>query len=144
MVRRIETASAEQTMAAGAGLAAELGAGDVVVIRGELGAGKTTFVRGACEALGVQTAVTSPTFTIGQRYRSGRLPVSHVDLYRIGSLDDEDPSLLGDYLDGRSITFVEWPPLDEPMFEALASVSWRVSLEHAGEDRRIVQIVNVR
>ena len=57
--------------------------GDVVLVAGELGAGKTTFVRGACRALGVTEPVISPTFTIGRRYR-GRVPVSHLDLYRLG------------------------------------------------------------
>jgi len=139
MVRRIETASAGQTEAVGADFAAGLAPGDVVLVRGELGAGKTTFVRGACQALGVHTAVTSPTFTIGQRYR-GRVPVSHLDLYRIGSLEAEDPSLLADYLDGRSVAFVEWPPGEEDALGALARVSWRVALDHAGGDRRVIEI----
>ena len=143
MVRRIETASAEQTKAVGADLAAELDAGDVVVLRGELGAGKTTFVRGACEALGVETAVTSPTFTIGQRYH-GRLPVSHIDLYRIASLDHEDPSLLSDYLDREAVTFIEWPPADEAALGELAQITWRVALEHAGGDRRMIELAKAQ
>jgi tRNA threonylcarbamoyladenosine biosynthesis protein TsaE len=68
MARRHETTSPEETEALGAQLAATLSPGDVVLVEGELGAGKTTFVRGACRALGVHAVVTSPTFTIGQRY----------------------------------------------------------------------------
>src|SRR2546421_7611862 len=75
----ISTMSAAETEALGAGLAASLQPGDVVLVSGELGAGKTTFVRGACRALGVQALVTSPTFTIGQRY-PGSPPVTHLDL----------------------------------------------------------------
>ena len=60
-----------------------LAPGDVVVVSGEVGAGKTTLIRGACRALGVEGPVTSPTFTIGRRYRGGRIPVSHLDLYRL-------------------------------------------------------------
>jgi tRNA threonylcarbamoyladenosine biosynthesis protein TsaE len=95
MTRRYETDSAARTEALGARLAAKLQPGDVVLIEGELGAGKTTFVRGACRALGVTGTVTSPTFTIGQRYPAPT-PVSHIDLYRVASLADEDPDLLVD------------------------------------------------
>ena len=77
----MEARSPEQTEAVAAELALELVPGDVVTVAGELGAGKTTFVRGACRALGVTVPVTSPTFTIGHRY-DGRVPVSHLDLYR--------------------------------------------------------------
>ena len=94
------TTCASETEALGAALARTLSAGDVVLIDGDLGAGKTTFVRGACRALGVESVITSPTFTIGQRYpATGRVRlVSHLDLYRLGSLRDEDPDLLADYL----------------------------------------------
>ena len=71
--------------------------GDVVLVGGELGAGKTTLIRGACRELGVDEPVVSPTFTIGRRYR-GRVPVSHLDLYRLEGLGGEDPGLLDDYL----------------------------------------------
>src|SRR5579862_8619882 len=61
-------------------------AGDVVTVAGELGAGKTTFVRGACAALGVRERVTSPTYTIGHRYRGDGVEVSHLDLYRFSGV----------------------------------------------------------
>ena len=132
----LETDSAAATEAAGADLAERLGPGDVVLISGDLGSGKTTFVRGACRALGVEEAVTSPTFTIGQLY-SGRVEVAHLDLYRLDSLAGEDPSLLEDYLTPDRIGFVEWPAVGEP---AIARVAARVTLEHAGADRRRVEI----
>ncbi len=81
----------------------------MVVLSGEVGAGKTTLIRGACRALGVTGPVTSPTFTIGQRYGGGRLPVSHLDLYRLQTLEGEDPALLEDYLRPEGVAFVEWP-----------------------------------
>jgi ATPase subunit of ABC transporter with duplicated ATPase domains len=92
------TAGAAETEALGGELAAMLEPGDVVVVSGEVGAGKTTLIRGACRALGIEDPVTSPTFTIGQRYQGGRLPVAHLDLYRLESLEAEDPArrLLGD------------------------------------------------
>ncbi|HWF34487.1 MAG TPA: tRNA (adenosine(37)-N6)-threonylcarbamoyltransferase complex ATPase subunit type 1 TsaE [Solirubrobacteraceae bacterium] len=140
MTRRLETEGPEQTEALGAELAATLAPGDVVLVEGELGAGKTTFVRGAARALGVTDPVTSPTFTIGQRYQ-GRVPVSHLDLYRLGgALDGEDPALLADYLGPDTIAFVEWPQGGEEALGALARVARRVRLAHAGNDRRAVEI----
>lgn len=132
----IETSSQEETEAAGADLAARLTPGQVVLVSGELGSGKTTFVRGACRALGVEEPVTSPTFTIGH-VLSGRVEVAHLDLYRLDSLAAEDPSLLDDYLTAERIGFVEWPGVGEPAFERVAA---RVRLEHAGEDRRRIEI----
>jgi tRNA threonylcarbamoyladenosine biosynthesis protein TsaE len=136
-----ETRSGRETEELAARLAAGLTGGDVVLISGELGAGKTTFVRGACRALGVTVPVTSPTFTIGQRYPAadGRT-VGHVDLYRIRSLDSEDPDLLADYMGPDTITFVEWPEGAEADIEALGHVARRVRLAHGGGDLRHVQV----
>jgi tRNA threonylcarbamoyladenosine biosynthesis protein TsaE len=135
---RVETASAAETEALGERLAQDLGAGDVVVVSGEVGAGKTTLIRGACRALGVEGAVTSPTFTIGQRYAGGRLPVSHLDLYRLEGLEGEEPALLEDYLTPDAVTFVEWPAVAEPQLAGRRIVA--VRLAHAGGDRRSVEL----
>jgi tRNA threonylcarbamoyladenosine biosynthesis protein TsaE len=132
----LETDSAGGTEAAGAELARRLVPGDVVLVSGELGAGKTTFVRGACRALGVAGPVTSPTFTIGQVY-AGDVEVAHLDLYRLESLAGEDPALLEDYLTAERIGFVEWPAIGEPAIERVAAT---VRLEHAGGDRRRLEI----
>jgi tRNA threonylcarbamoyladenosine biosynthesis protein TsaE len=137
--RRHETSDPAQTEALAAELAAELTAGDVVLVEGELGAGKTTFVRGACRALGVNGAVTSPTFTIGQRYPA-RVPVSHLDLYRVADLAGEDPDLLDDYLGPDRIVFVEWPRSAAAAITGLSRLAARVVIEHAGGDRRVVTI----
>lgn len=133
----LETASAADTEAIGAQIAADLEPGDVVVISGDLGAGKTTLVRGACRALGVEGPVTSPTFTIGQRYE-GRVPVSHLDLYRLGGLDEEEPALLDDYLDPESVAFVEWPAVAAPALAGRAVLAVRIS--HLGGDRRRIEV----
>jgi tRNA threonylcarbamoyladenosine biosynthesis protein TsaE len=135
-VRVHETAGAPETEALGADLAATLRPGDVVLVSGDRGAGKTTFVRGACRALGVTAPVTSPTFTIGSRYE-GEVGISHLDLYRLEGLDDEDPALLDDYLTPDRIAFVEWPEVGAPAF---ANVAARVRLAHLGGDRRRVEI----
>jgi tRNA threonylcarbamoyladenosine biosynthesis protein TsaE len=134
-----ETNSPDQTEAIGRELAAALAPGDVVLVAGELGAGKTTFVRGAARALGVTGRVTSPTFTIGQRY-PGRVPVAHIDLFRIDSLEAEDPDLLVEYLRPDTVAFVEWPSRGETTIAALQRIAARVTIEHAGGDRRAVRI----
>jgi tRNA threonylcarbamoyladenosine biosynthesis protein TsaE len=140
MPRRHETSSPAQTEALAAELAASLAAGDVVLVEGELGAGKTTFVRGACRALGVDGVVTSPTFTIGQRYPA-RVPVSHVDLYRVTDLGTEEPDLLADYIGPDRIAFVEWP--QAAVVDSLdgSRLAARVLIEHAGWDHRVVTII---
>ncbi len=136
----VSTTSPAETEAVGAGLAARLKTGDVVLVAGELGAGKTTFVRGACRALGVTVPVTSPTFTIGQRY-VGSVPISHLDLFRLDGLDREEPELLGDYLDPHTIAFIEWPPDELLERNAFPRVAWRVTIEHAGQELRGIEIV---
>jgi len=138
-VRIVDTSDPAETEAFGAELAAELNDGDVVLVRGELGAGKTTLVRGAARALGVSDPVTSPSFSIGHRYRAGEtLTVSHLDLYRLAGLEQEDPDLLADYLGAGRIAFVEWPPDAE---RDLAGARLRVSLSHQGEDRRRIEVL---
>jgi tRNA threonylcarbamoyladenosine biosynthesis protein TsaE len=123
------TNAAAETEAAGAELARSLAPGDVVLVRGELGSGKTTFVRGACLALGVSGAVTSPTFTIGHIYE-GDVEIAHLDLYRLSEID---PAILEDYVTPDRIAFIEWPA-------ALESATHRVKLEHAGGDTRTIEV----
>ena len=125
----VSSASPAETEAVAAALAGGLRAGDVITVSGELGSGKTTFVRGACRALGVSGPVTSPTFTIGHLY-DGDVEIAHLDLYRLSEID---PAILEDYVTPERITFVEWPA-------ALESATHRVKLEHAGEDRRTIEI----
>ena len=137
----VDTKDPSETEALGAELAASLKDGDVVLVRGELGSGKTTFVRGAARALGVTDPITSPTFSIGHRYRAGARTVSHQDLYRLADgLQAEDPGLMDDYLGPGRIAFVEWPALDSV---ALAHARLRVTLTHAGADRRRIEVVRV-
>jgi tRNA threonylcarbamoyladenosine biosynthesis protein TsaE len=134
--RVAETSSAAETEAHAAAIAGTLGPGDVVLVSGELGAGKTTWVRGAARALGVRAPVTSPTFTIGSRYH-GRIPVAHVDLYRLEHLETEDPGLLADYMTPDAITFVEWP--ERTTWSGTATL--RIHIEHRGNDhRRITEL----
>jgi len=119
-----------------AALAARLTLGDVVTVSGELGTGKTTFVRGACRALGVDAAVTSPTFTIGHRYHGRSGDVSHLDLYRFRGVSAAEWGDLEPYFD-EAIVFVEWPEAGEGV---LPPSRFAVTIDHRGGDARIVTI----
>jgi tRNA threonylcarbamoyladenosine biosynthesis protein TsaE len=139
---QVETASAQETEAIGARLAEGLRAGDLVLVEGELGAGKTTLVRGAIRALGHAGRVTSPTFTLASRYEDARVPISHLDLYRLRGAgpDPEDLALLDDELAADRVVFVEWPEALPP--DGLAHpVAARVVLRHGGGDRREVEVI---
>lgn len=135
MEETLVTASAEETGALGGRLARTLGTGDVVTVAGELGSGKTTLIRGACRSLGVDGPVTSPSFTIGHRYEAP-VPVAHLDLYRLESLDPEEWGDLEPYFDG-TIAFVEWP---EHAGDWLPPVRIAVRFEHVDESHRRVTI----
>jgi tRNA threonylcarbamoyladenosine biosynthesis protein TsaE len=131
----VESSSPAETEAIAAELAASLEPGDVVTVAGDLGAGKTTFVRGAARALGVREPVTSPTYAIGNRYE-GRVPVSHLDLYRLGELEEPDWADLEPYFEG-AVTFVEWPEAGEAWLPA-PRVS--VRLRHRGLEHRLILV----
>lgn len=134
------THSAAETAAFAAEVAKQLCPGDTVLLGGDLGTGKTVFVRGACMALGVEQAVTSPTYVIGNIY-PGDPEIAHLDLYRLDSIETADELVLGDFLTPERIGFVEWPhdtTLPEARVRAL------VTLEHAGGDDRRISVEWVR
>lgn len=132
---QLTSSSPEETEGIAARLAQELRAGDVVTVSGELGSGKTTFVRGACRALGVSAPVTSPTFTVGNRYR-GAVDVSHLDLYRFQSLSTAEWGDLEPYFED-AIVFVEWP---EAARDALPPVRVAVRLGHVDQTHRLITL----
>lgn len=107
-----------------------------MVLRGPLGAGKTTLVRGAARALGVTDHVTSPTFTLAQRY-DGRIPVAHLDAYRLTAVDDEEIGLALEVIGDDAIAFIEWPDV---LQDALPDALVRVTLEHGGGDTRLLTL----
>jgi tRNA threonylcarbamoyladenosine biosynthesis protein TsaE len=131
----LESATPEQTEEVGADIAAVLRSGDLVTVSGELGTGKTTLVRGACRALGVDGPITSPTFTVGHRYR-GRVDVSHLDLYRFSGVSPAEWGDLEPYFDD-AVCFVEWPEAGEGV---LPPARFAVTLEHAGDGRRRIEV----
>ncbi len=129
----LTSSSPEQTEQIAGRLAQALRVGDVVTVSGELGSGKTTFVRGACRVLGVDVPVTSPTFTVGHRYR-GSPDVSHLDLFRFQGLSPAEWGDLEPYFD-NAICFVEWP---EAGAGVLPPARVSVRLGHVDPERRTI------
>jgi tRNA threonylcarbamoyladenosine biosynthesis protein TsaE len=137
--RTIATRSEDETAALGREMASTLSAGDALLLYGDLGAGKTAFVRGLAEGLGVpREEVSSPTFTLIQEYRGGRLPLFHVDLYRIEDPREFDELGL-DEIAESGVLAIEWAE-KLPMLPQGAA---RVTIEHAGESQRRVSIIAI-
>ena len=130
------THSAAETEALGERLAACLIGGEVIAYTGDLGAGKTAFTRGLAEGLGVTDAVTSPTYTIVNEYLTGRLPLFHFDMYRLGSSEELFDIGWEDYLARGGVCAVEW---SENVEEALSGAI-HVTIEPLDGDRRRITI----
>lgn len=128
--------SEDDTRAIAAALAPSLVPGAVLLLSGDLGAGKTAFVRGLAEGLGIDAReITSPTFTLVHEYRDGRLPLIHVDLYRLERAELDEIGLDQD-LAARGVTAVEWPErLARPIAGAVT-----VRIADGGADRRTITI----
>lgn len=106
-MQKVTMNSRNDTIALGEKMAKFLKAGDVIVLNGDLGAGKTTFTKGLAAGLGVPDMIKSPTFTIIREYQNGRLPLYHMDVYRLENGGGEDLGL-EEYFDGDGVCVVEW------------------------------------
>ena len=131
----ITTRSESETAAAGRSLGASLQPGAVVLLFGDLGTGKTAFVRGLAAGLGIDPdEVSSPTFTLVQEYRGGRLTLYHVDLYRLQAIEVDDLGL--EELTREGVTAIEWPDrLPRPVEPAIA-----VRIDHGEGSTRTLHI----
>ena len=130
------THSPEETERVGQALGERLTPGTVLAYEGDLGAGKTAFTRGLARGLGATEQVTSPTYTIVNEYLSGRMPLFHFDMYRLGSSDDLWDIGWEDYLERGGVCAVEW---SENVADAMEGAI-RVRIEKLGEDSRRITI----
>jgi len=139
----LRTATADDTLGVGAAVAPLLRIGDVLVLTGELGAGKTTLVRGIASGLGAAEHVASPTFTLVREYVTGRVPVAHVDVFRLDRVQDVVDLALDELEGGACVLIVEWGDAIE---ELLPDDRLRVELtteDPAGEtDARRITITS--
>lgn len=134
-----ESNSAEETRALGKRMGEEAQAGDVIALTGDLGVGKTVFTKGIAEGLGVKEPVSSPTFTILQEYRSGRMPLYHFDVYRIGDPEEMDEVGFDDYIYGDGLCLIEWAELiSDLMPEHYRQITIEKDLTKGFDYRRII------
>ena len=130
------SSSEEETLAHAAEFASRLKAGDAVALHGPLGAGKTLFCRGVARALGYEGPVSSPSYALVHEYEA-RVPVYHMDLYRLAPGADWEEIGLAHYLDGHGICLVEWP---ERLPEGWSPFTYEVTLDYAGDTSRSIKI----
>jgi tRNA threonylcarbamoyladenosine biosynthesis protein TsaE len=133
MPLNLKLADDAATLRLGAALAAGVGPGHVVHLRGDLGAGKTTLVRGLLQALGHVGRVKSPTYTLVEPYTLSRLDFYHFDFYRFRDKDEWLASGFREYFNPASACFVEWP---ERAGDLLPPPDLEIRLEIAGDSRR--------
>ena len=134
------THSATETERLGQELAKQLLPGDVIAYTGDLGAGKTAFTRGLAAGLGICGPVTSPTYTIVNEYLTGKMPLFHFDMYRLGSSDELFDIGWEDYLARGGVCAVEW---SENVSDALVDPI-RVDISHLGGDSRKITVTGGR
>ena len=130
------SSSVVQTQRLGATLARLLEAGDIIWLEGDLGAGKTTLTKGIAQGLGVVGYVNSPTFTLVNQYQ-GRLPVFHLDCYRLESSWEALDFGIEEYLDAGGVTIIEWP---ERIRDILPPERLLIGLEYLDETERLLRL----
>ena len=133
----VETKSVDETVALGERLASQLRCGDVIALTGELGAGKTALVKGIARGLGIAQDVTSPTFTLIHEYGGGRLPLFHIDLYRLDTVEQALAIGIEEYLTPDGVTVIEWA---EKIRRLWAEGTTQIRLESLGETRHRIEI----
>lgn len=133
----VDTRSLEETLQFGERLGRELKRGDVVALSGELGAGKTALIKGIARGLGVTDEVTSPTFTLIHEYGGGRVPLFHIDLYRLDSLEQALAIGIEEYLDVAGVTAIEW---SEKIDKLLPATATRIRITALEDNMRHIEV----
>ena len=125
----------QETRSFGKKLAAELAPGIVIALTGDLGTGKTALTKSIAEGLGITEVITSPTFNIVKEYYSGRIPMYHFDVYRIGDIDEMYELGYEEYFYGNGVSIVEWADLIE---DIIPEDAIRIDIEYGeNEGERI-------
>lgn len=136
----IETWSEKETFQVGKALGEKAEKGQIYTLTGDLGVGKTVFTKGLAEGLGITEPISSPTFTIVQIYESGKLPLYHFDVYRIGDVEEMEEIGYEDYFYGEGVCLIEWANLiGEILPEGIIPVTIEKDLEK-GFDYRLITI----
>ncbi len=135
----LQASSEADTVAFADALAALVVPGTVLAVDGDLGAGKTRFAQAFAAALGVPGIVNSPTFTIIKEYEGGRLPLYHMDVYRL-SLEEADELGLDEYFHGRGVSLVEWASIIEPI---LPDERLHIELSSTGPTSRTIRFTPI-
>ena len=136
--RTVFSLSEEETLEVGRTLARGLRGGELILLEGDLGLGKTVFAKGIAAGLGIAADdVTSPSFTLVQEYAGGRVPVFHVDLYRLEEPEDLSTIGIEEILAGGGVVVVEW---GERLPPYLRREAIRVRFHDIGEDSRRIEI----
>lgn len=133
------TSSPEETVELGRKIGKELKTGDVAALIGELGAGKTLFTQGLVQGLGVKGYVKSPSFTIVNKYE-GSLPVYHLDLYRLGDVNEIYELGIEEYLYGDGVCIIEWA---EKAYSLLPQEYILIKFFYTGEKTRKIEIIKI-
>ncbi|MFW5727170.1 MAG: tRNA (adenosine(37)-N6)-threonylcarbamoyltransferase complex ATPase subunit type 1 TsaE [Spirochaetia bacterium] len=139
-MQRLYTASAEETICLGTRIGSLLKAGDVITLHGSLGCGKTTIVKGFARALSIDEEITSPSFTLISEYE-GKLPLYHMDLYRIDGIEEFEMLGAEELLYGRGVSVIEWAEkIDQILPDACIAISFLIE----PDGRRAIDIKGLR
>ena len=134
----IETNTPQETFAVGKKIGENARPGQIYTLTGDLVVGKTVFTQGVAAGLGIDEPINSPTFTIIQEYESGRLPLYHFDVYRIGDIEEMEEIGYDDYFFGQGICLIEWANLIEEILpDDLIRITIEKDLEKGFDYRRI-------
>lgn len=133
----VKTRGVKETISLGRAVGRHLSPGDVICLSGELGTGKTCFVKGLAEGLGIKAKnVTSPTFIIIREYK-GKIPLYHIDLYRIGFVEDIRDIGMEEVIYGQGVTAIEWA---EKISDKLPDERIEIALKYGDEKTRSIEM----
>ena len=129
----------KETLKLGEKLSQKLNQQSIVLLQGPIGAGKTSFVQGIANGLSISEDITSPTFALSHHYNSGKIPLIHIDLYRLENLSSAKEFFYHEEeeaLQKKAILVIEWPELIEPLIDNF----WRVEISYAKQYGRHYEI----